>query len=71
MWHEAWAQPSQSGADWLHLIWPTDQMLELFQFPLCQRVMEGRCMGFPMPKVGGGRVRWPTGHVYGWPDRVW
>jgi hypothetical protein len=36
--------------------WPAGQVLAPFQFPLCQRVMEGRCTGYPMPKVGGGRV---------------
>jgi hypothetical protein len=27
--------------------------------------------GYPMPKVGGGRVGWLIGHVYGRLARVW
>jgi hypothetical protein len=30
--------------------WPAGQVLAPFQFRLCQRVKEGRCMGYPMPK---------------------
>jgi hypothetical protein len=47
------------------------QVLAPFQFPLCQRVKEGQCKGYLMPKVGGGWVGWPAGHVYGWPATVW
>jgi hypothetical protein len=32
--------------------WPAGQVLAPFQIPLCQRVKEGRCTGYPMPKVG-------------------
>jgi hypothetical protein len=28
------------------------QVLASFQILLCQRVKEGQCMGYPMPKVG-------------------
>jgi hypothetical protein len=30
---------------------PADQVLAPFQIPLCQRVKEGRCTGYQMPKV--------------------
>jgi hypothetical protein len=32
--------------------WPASQVLAPFQIPLCQCVKEGRCTGYPMPKVG-------------------
>jgi hypothetical protein len=31
--------------------WLAGQVLAPFQILLCQRVMEGRCMRYPMPKV--------------------
>jgi hypothetical protein len=40
--------------------WPTHQVLAPFQFMLLHRVKDGRCMGYLMPKVGGGRVGWPA-----------
>jgi hypothetical protein len=51
--------------------WPAGQVLAPFQFSLGQRVKEGRCMGYPMPKVGGGWVGWLTIHVYSRSARVW
>jgi hypothetical protein len=51
--------------------WSTGHVLVPFQFLLCQRVKEGRCMGYSMPKVGGGRVEWLAGHVYDRPAKVW
>jgi hypothetical protein len=36
--------------------WPAGQVLAPFQFLLCQRVKEGQCTGYPMPKVDGGQV---------------
>jgi hypothetical protein len=59
-----WGQPAPPA-------WAASQVLVPFQFPLCQCVNEGRCTGYPMPKVGGGRVRWPASHMYGRPARVW
>jgi hypothetical protein len=53
MWHKLQAQPSQSGAG--------RQVLAPFQFLLCQHAKGGRCTGYPIPKVGGGQVGWPTG----------
>jgi hypothetical protein len=50
--------------------WPAGQVLVPFKFSLCQRVKEGRCMGYPMPKVDGGQVGWPAGHVYDRSARV-
>jgi hypothetical protein len=32
--------------------WLAGQVFTPFQIPLCYRVKEGRCMGYPMPKVG-------------------
>jgi hypothetical protein len=32
--------------------WPAGQVLAPFQILLCQCVNEGRCTGYPMPKVG-------------------
>jgi hypothetical protein len=32
--------------------WPAGQVLAPFQILLCQRVKEGQCTGYPMPKVG-------------------
>jgi hypothetical protein len=43
--------------------WLAGQVLVPFQFLLYQHVKEGRCTGYPMPKISGGRVGWPTG----WP----
>jgi hypothetical protein len=51
--------------------WLAGQVLVPFQFPLCQHVKDGRCMGYPMPKVSGSQVGWPAGYVYGQPARVW
>jgi hypothetical protein len=51
--------------------WPAGQVSAPFQFPLCQCLNEGPCMGYPMPKVGGGQVGWSVGHMYGRPARVW
>jgi hypothetical protein len=34
-------------------------------------VKEVRCTRYLMAKVGGGRVGWLTGHMYGRPARVW
>jgi hypothetical protein len=51
--------------------WLAGQVLGPFQFPLCQRVKEGWCTGYPMSKVGGCWVGWPSGFVYGRSARVW
>jgi hypothetical protein len=40
-----WGQPAPP-------LWLAGQVLVPFQIPLCQRVKEGRCMGYPMLKVG-------------------
>jgi hypothetical protein len=33
-------------------LWPANQVLAPFQIMFCQCVKEGRCTGYPMPKVG-------------------
>jgi hypothetical protein len=35
--------------------WPAGQVQAPFQIPLCQRVKEGRCTGYSMPKVGAAK----------------
>jgi hypothetical protein len=47
--------PSPTKPKWGRLAphpWPASQVLVPFQFLLCQRVKEGRCTGYPMPKAG-------------------
>jgi hypothetical protein len=58
MWHKAQAQPSQRLAR---------QVLVPFQILLCQRVKEGRCMRYPMPKVGKAMKLGRLATLASWP----
>jgi hypothetical protein len=56
--------PSPTEPKWARPVpppWPARQVLAPFQIPLCQCVKEGRCMGYPMPKVDAAtRLGHPT-----------
>jgi hypothetical protein len=47
--------------------WLAAQVLASFQTLLCQHVKEGRCTGYPMPKVGAAKKLGRSATLAGWP----
>jgi hypothetical protein len=66
---------TKAGPNREKLGWPApppslaDQLSAPFQIPLCQRVKEGRCMEYPMPKVGAAMKLGRPTNLAGRPDK--